>query len=105
VVVCRYFGGTKLGTGGLVKAYGDAVKLVVERCPTLLKQPLSQLQLKCPYDLIGQLEYLCKKHGALINQRHFSDTLTLNITVPSLQLGALRADIGPLTAVQCRKAH
>ena len=100
VVVCRYFGGTKLGTGGLVKAYGEAVKQVVEKCPTTLKQHLSQLQLKCPYDLSGQLEYLCKKHDALIQQRHYSDWLTFSITIPSLQLAALRADIAPLTSVQ-----
>lgn len=72
VVVCRYFGGTKLGTGGLVKAYGEAVKQVVEQCPTTLKQSLTELHIECHYDLSGQLEYLCKKHDALINQRHYS---------------------------------
>ena len=100
VVVCRYFGGTKLGTGGLVKAYGEAVKQVVEQCPTTLKQSLTELHIECHYDLSGQLEYLCKKHDALINQRHYSDSLSLNVTVPSLQLSALRADIAALTSVK-----
>ena len=100
VVVCRYFGGTKLGTGGLVKAYGDAVKLVVEQCPTLLKQPLSQLQLMCPYDLSGPLEYLCKKHNALISQRHYSDQLTLDITLATAALTALKEDAAALPGLQ-----
>ena len=100
VVVCRYFGGTKLGTSGLVKAYGEAVKQVVEQCPTTLKQSLTELHIECHYDLSGQLEYLCKKHDALINQRHYSDSLSLNVTVPSLQLSALRADIAALTSVK-----
>ena len=100
VVVCRYFGGTKLGTGGLVKAYGEAVKQVVEQCPTTLKQSLTELHIECHYDLSGHLEYLCKKHDALINQRHYSDSLSLNVTVPSLQLSALRADIAALTSVK-----
>jgi uncharacterized YigZ family protein len=100
VVVCRYFGGTKLGTGGLVKAYGEAVKQVVEQCPTTLKQSLTELHIECHYDLSGQLEYLCKKHDALINQRHYSDSLSLNVAVPSLQLSALRADIAAFTSVK-----
>ena len=100
VVVCRYFGGIKLGTGGLVKAYGEAVKQVVEQCPTTLKQSLTELHIECHYDLSGQLEYLCKKHDALINQRHYSDSLSLNVAVPSLQLSALRADIAALTSVK-----
>ena len=100
VVVCRYFGGTKLGTGGLVKAYGEAVKQVVEQCPTTLKQSLTELHIECHYDLSGQLEYLCKKHDALINQRHYSASLSLNVTVPSLQLSALRANIAALTSVK-----
>ena len=100
VVVCRYFGGTKLGTGGLMKAYGEAVKQVVEQCPTTLKQSLTELHIECHYDLSGQLEYLCKKHDALINQRHYSDSLSLNVTIPSQQLSALRADIAAFTSVK-----
>ena len=99
VVVCRYFGSTKLGTGGLMKAYSEAVKQLVEQFPTTLKESLIQLHIEYHYDLSGQLEYLCKKHDALISQRHYSNSLSLNVTVPSLQLNALRADIAALTSV------
>ena len=99
VVVCRYFGGTKLGTGGLVKAYSDAVKKVVEACPTKIKRELTQAQIQCPYDLSGRIEHLCKVYEATINNRIYSDSLRLEITLPSAQVADLKADLAALASV------
>ena len=99
VVVIRYFGGTKLGTGGLVKAYVEAVKLVVDACPTAVKRDLSQVELQCPYDLSGRIEHLCQKHEANIDDRNYSDQLSLSLTIPSANIPALQIDLGPLTSV------
>jgi len=99
VVVCRYFGGTKLGTGGLVKAYSEAVKLVVEACPTHLKRDLTQAQLQCPYDLSGRIEHLCNFYQVNIDDRIYSESLSLNITLPSENITALQTDIAALASV------
>ena len=99
VVVCRYFGGTKLGTGGLVKAYGEAVKQVVEACPTELKRELTHAQLHCPYDLSGRIEHLCGIYEASIEERNYSDSLSLNITLPTEHLDALKQDLAGLQSV------
>lgn len=99
VVVCRYFGGTKLGTGGLVKAYSDAVKLVVDACPTTLKRQLSEVTLTCPYDLSGRIEHLCQKHDAEIKQRGYTNDLTLTLAIPTANISLLATDLGPMPAV------
>ncbi|MDB9753777.1 YigZ family protein [Oceanospirillaceae bacterium] len=96
VVVCRYFGGTKLGTGGLVKAYTDAVKLVVEACPRQTKRQLKHISLACPYDLMGRIEHLCQRHDAVIQQRDYGDSLTLALLIPVKNIPALEQDLGPL---------
>ena len=96
VVVCRYFGGTKLGTGGLVKAYSDAVKLVVDVCPREIKRQLSHIKLTCPYDLSGRIEHLCQKHEAVIDERIYTDDLTLALVIPIENILALEQDLGPM---------
>jgi uncharacterized YigZ family protein len=100
VVVCRYFGGTKLGTGGLVKAYSDAAKLVVEACPTTLKRELSQITLTCPYDQSGRVERLCQKHDAEVKERSYANDLTLALTIPTNKIGELIIDLGPMPEVE-----
>ncbi|MCJ7700323.1 MAG: YigZ family protein, partial [Anaerolineales bacterium] len=49
VVVTRYFGGTKLGKGGLVRAYGDAVRQVLKIAPLAKKVPTQTLMFALPY--------------------------------------------------------
>lgn len=96
VAVVRYFGGTKLGTGGLVKAYSDAVKLVVGACPREVKRELSHIKLICPYDLSGRIEHLCHKHEALIDERIYANELTLALVIPTGNIPALQTDLGPM---------
>ena len=55
VVVTRYFGGTKLGTGGLVRAYSDATKAVLAILPRAEKVPTTQCMLALPYNLLERV--------------------------------------------------
>ena len=55
VVVTRYFGGTKLGTGGLVRAYGDAVKEVLAALPRAEKVATVTVMVEAPYTLLERL--------------------------------------------------
>ncbi len=58
IITVRYFGGTKLGTGGLVRAYGNATNLVIESANLLPYQKELQLSFACAYTDIGRVEYL-----------------------------------------------
>ncbi len=58
VVVTRYFGGTLLGTGGLVKAYGDAVREVLKLVRRAVKVPTTTIGVQLPYALFEQVQRL-----------------------------------------------
>jgi uncharacterized YigZ family protein len=86
VVVTRYFGGTKLGTGGLVRAYTDAVKSVLEGLPLAEKVPTQTVMLVLPYPLFERVRMLIAEHAGQILDENFAEdiTLTLQFTIKSL---------------------
>ncbi|KAL6859087.1 hypothetical protein ACP4OV_018089 [Aristida adscensionis] len=53
VVVIRYFGGIKLGTGGLVRAYGGVASECLKDAPTCLVKPKARVGMEVPFDLLG----------------------------------------------------
>ena len=70
VVVTRYFGGTKLGTGGLVRAYGDAVRQVLEILPRAAKVPTYTVLLEVPYPFFERVRLLVEAHrGQILDVR------------------------------------
>lgn len=89
VVVTRYYGGTKLGTGGLARAYGGGVKLALDSLPTQERVFTEKYNLSCNYDLQPQIEYLLKEHQAVINQTHFSAMVDFQVEVPQDQADSL----------------
>jgi len=89
VIIVRYFGGTKLGTGGLVRAYSDAVNLVVERAELLPYKELVQKRVSCDYTDIGKVEYECKCEDIVIKEKIFETKVTFILEAPKSQLNAL----------------
>lgn len=77
VVVTRYFGGTKLGTGGLVRAYGDAVRAVLASVPLAEKVTTHTVMLSVPYSLFEQTRLLIGSHAGLILDETFAADITL----------------------------
>ncbi|NVJ67664.1 MAG: YigZ family protein [Gammaproteobacteria bacterium] len=90
-VVTRYYGGTKLGTGGLARAYGGGVKLALDLIPTQERVFTEQLKLSCAYDLQNQIDYLLKEHSATINQVDYAEAVDFQVEVPQDQLQSLLA--------------
>ena len=66
-VVIRYFGGTKLGTGGLARAYADAVKEALETLPTAFYSPRISLSVSADFAQEAQLRYIAAQAGADIS--------------------------------------
>ncbi len=76
VVVTRYFGGTKLGTGGLVRAYGDAVRAVLDVLPRAEKVPTHTLLIAAPYPLFERVRLAVEAHhGQILDEEFGADVL------------------------------
>ena len=61
-VVVRYFGGTKLGTGGLVRAYSSSVQEALNKATLTESQMVSRYRIFFPYDLIGKFDHYFRSH-------------------------------------------
>jgi len=73
VIIVRYFGGTKLGTGGLVRAYSDAVNLVIEEAELFeYKEEVTQ-KIVFDYTNIRLVEYECETHDIVIVNKEFTN--------------------------------
>jgi uncharacterized YigZ family protein len=79
VVVTRYFGGTKLGTGGLVRAYGDAVKAVLAELPRAEKVPTHTVMVALPYNLFERVKMLVAGWNGRVLDEIFAADITLTI--------------------------
>ncbi|WP_435928237.1 IMPACT family protein [Dryocola sp. BD613] len=85
-VVVRYYGGIKLGTGGLVKAYGGGVQLALNQLPAVLKVPLTEYTLRCDYAQLAGIEALLKQFDGLIVQSEFQASVLLKVALPQTRL-------------------
>lgn len=81
-VVTRYFGGTKLGTGGLVRAYSGAVQQVLEDAQTVRLVTQSSYQLQLPISEAGKVEAKLTQNGYQILARDFAQNATLRFSAP-----------------------
>lgn len=84
VVVTRYFGGTLLGTGGLVRAYQSAVNEALKECVVLHKTDGVIFTIVCDYNDLGKLQYLAAQKGYRILDSLYADTVTLKLLVDSV---------------------
>ena len=88
VVVSRYFGGIKLGAGGLVRAYSGSVSEALTHLQTREQFILQNITIQLPYSLFPKLEYLLAQHGVKILNKQFDKEVTLEIGVAKNALDA-----------------
>lgn len=101
-VVTRYFGGVKLGAGGLVRAYSTATSEVLDRASLLRRVPLTRVTLDVAHEDAGRIDNLLRdwaqRHGARLGDARYAACATLELWVPPAWLDRLRADLAEATA-------
>ncbi len=91
VVVTRYYGGTKLGTGGLVRAYGDAASVVLDAARIVEHVIRVPVRLRFAYDDTSPAMHTVSRFDAKIVEQHYSDETELVVHVRRSEAEALQA--------------
>jgi uncharacterized YigZ family protein len=91
VVVTRYFGGTKLGTGGLVRAYSNAVRAVLEILARAEKVRTHTVLVATPYPFFERVRLAVEAHHGEILDEEFAADVTVTARFPVEQVGGLQA--------------
>lgn len=81
IVVTRYFGGTLLGTGGLVRAYGRSAKEGVLAAGILECILMRRYLVTIPYTLVGKVQYLLNENGYITEDSVYTDDVTIHVLV------------------------
>nr|WP_314264919.1 IMPACT family protein [uncultured Moellerella sp.] len=82
-VCVRYFGGIKLGTGGLVKAYGNGTHQAIKLLQTKIKVPQKIFNLSCDYSQISLVEQFVSQSEGQIIHSDYAERVALRISLPA----------------------
>lgn len=93
VVVTRYFGGTLLGTGGLVRAYSSATKAGLEASTVITKMYGQKMTIGTDYTGLGKIQYILGQRGIQILDSIYTDNVTLEVLLPEEQIKGVMEEI------------
>ena len=103
VVVTRWYGGIKLGAGGLVRAYGGAAAECLRVAPREALVALVTLDLACPFDDLGHVHAALVAHKALKQEESFDETgARLRVQLPADHVDALKSQLRDATRNRVR---
>ena len=101
-VVVRYFGGTLLGTGGLTRAYSEAVRESLADNPPVYRQLFAVLALECPYNWNDKVSYELERQSISTGQIDYSDKVEYELFVEKEKAADFIRRFQELTEAQAR---
>ena len=97
-VVTRYYGGTKLGKGGLVRAYSGGIQKALADCPLTEKVTYRDLVVTVPYTHVSTTQQCAGRHRVLIDNEEYTTEARFSLKVPEDELTGFRDELTQLTA-------
>jgi len=92
-VVVRYSGGIKLGTGGLVRAYGGGVSQALKLLPRRQRVPMVSMRLQCQYEELPVVQWLLAQFAAHIEHADYAAQISLQLACESQSLARLEQEL------------
>ncbi len=103
LIVTRYYGGIKLGAGGLVRAYSGTAARCLDRGKVEPRIVLQQCEVQADFALADPLHQLLERHGAVKHaERYDARGVTLTVDVPESALEPMRAELDEISRGQAR---
>ncbi|MFO0744726.1 MAG: YigZ family protein [Myxococcota bacterium] len=98
VVVSRWFGGTKLGPGGLMRAYGDAARAALDAAEIVSAVPMTSVHVSFEYALSGPIQGVLAAFGLAPSQADYGADVAMDLPCPVARVAALVAALGDASA-------
>lgn len=93
IIVVRYYGGTKLGVGGLSRAYGDSADAAIEAASIVTRYLKQSFSVSFPYDVTSSLHHVIENYDVEILERSYGETVNYDIRVRQSRLAAFKRDV------------
>ena len=93
IIITRYFGGTKLGTGGLIHAYTDTAHEVLTKTKIETKTTYKTLTIETPYETLSNLLDLLNRYQGIIGKTEYSDKITYCVQIPLSRSNQFSSDL------------
>jgi len=104
-LVARWFGGVKLGKGGLARAYSGAVREALAELPSERRRPSVRLEIEAPFDRLGAVRRRMRPPAVTIESESYGETARLVLCVERRREAGLRAALAGLAGVRISRAR
>jgi len=99
-IVVRYFGGTKLGVGGLVRAYSDSVSEALEQAAIVTQKLMAHITIRFPIEVNSSVMSIIHRFSAHIESLLYEEPVQIEVTLPPSQVETFRAALTEATGAR-----
>ena len=101
-VVIRYYGGTKLGVGGLVRAYSDVVSEALERATIVIRTLMAHISIRFPVEVNSSVMSIVHRFSAHIESLVYEEPVRIELMLPLSQVETFRAALMEATGARIK---